>query len=139
VQPTSTFRSDFNVNPGTVGRSGKASLVFAGYGFTNEKEGYDDLKQLDVNGKIAVVLAGFPGHKDASSEAYKKFAPSGRYAQYYLEREKAERLAKAGAVAVIQVNTEADPTLSWAQNSIYPVKGEYLKQMNLSLHITIRG
>jgi hypothetical protein len=122
-----SFKTDFNVNPGTVGRSGKASLVFAGYGFTNEKEGYDDLKQLDVNGKIAVVLAGFPGHKDASSEAYKKFAPSGRYALYYLEREKAVRLAKAGAVAVIQVNTEADQTLSWAQNSIYPIKGEYFE------------
>lgn len=119
------FKSDFNVNPVTVGRSGKAPLVFAGYGYENEKEGYNDLKNVDVNGKIAVILSGFPGHKDVSSEAYKKFAPAGRYAWYYLERNKAERLAKAGAVAVVRINPDNDPTLSWAQNDIYPVKGEF--------------
>ncbi len=121
------FKSDFSVNPGTVGRSGKAPLVFAGYGFKSEKEKYDDLKQVDVNGKIAVVLAGFPGHKDTSSVAHEKFAPLGRYAQYYLERDKIERLTKAGAVAVILVNTDNDPTLSWAQNAIYPVKGDFFE------------
>ena len=119
------FRTDFNVNPGTVGRSGKAPLVFAGYGFADDKKEYDDLKQIDVNGKIAVILSGFPGHKDVGSEAYKKFAPVGSLAQSYLERDKIDRLAKAGAVAVLLINTNHDPTLSWAQNSIYPVKGEY--------------
>ena len=37
-------QSDFNVNPGTVGRSGKAPLVFAGYGFAGEDRKYNDLK-----------------------------------------------------------------------------------------------
>ncbi len=119
------FKSDFSVNPGTVGRSGKAALVFAGYGFKSKKENYDDLKQIDVNGRIAVILTGFPGHKDTSFQAYKNFAPVGRYAQYYLERDKIGHLSKAGAVAVIVVNTETDPTLLWAKNSVYPVKGEF--------------
>jgi Zn-dependent M28 family amino/carboxypeptidase len=121
------FRSDFNVNPGTVGRSGSAPLVFAGYGFTNEKTKYNDLKNVNVNGKIVIILNGFPGHKDPASSGFRNFAPQGRYAQQYLERSKTERLAKAGAIAVLQVNTAADQTLGWAQNQIYPIKGEYFE------------
>ena len=121
------FKTDFFVNTGTVGRSGKASLVFAGYGFKHEQEGYDDLKRLDLKGKIAVILNGFPGHKDSSSVAFSKFAPVGRYAQYTLERSKIENLSKAGVVAVIRVNPGTDPSVSWAQNQIYPVKGDYFE------------
>lgn len=119
------FKTDFNVRIGTVGQTAQAPLVFVGYGFSDEDEGYDDLKKIDLKGKIAVVLAGFPGHKDTSSVAYKKFAPEGRNAQYYLERNKTNRLEKLGALAIIQVNPDADPTLDWSQNQIYPVKGNY--------------
>jgi hypothetical protein len=121
------FQTDFSVNPGTAGRSGKAPLVFAGYGYSDEKGEYDDLKNLDLKGKIAVILSGFPGHLDSSSVAFEKFVPRGRYAQYYLERDKTERLSKMGAVAVIQVNLNGDPALSWAQNRIYPLKGDYFE------------
>ncbi|MEE4285764.1 MAG: M28 family peptidase, partial [Mariniphaga sp.] len=121
------FKTDFYVTPGTVGRSGKASLVFAGYGFKHEQKNYDDLKKLDLKGKIAIILAGFPGHKDSASAAFEKFAPVGRYAQYGLERNKIENLSKAGAVAVIRVDTENDLSTSWAQNRIYPVKGDYFE------------
>lgn len=121
------YKSDFDVNPGTVGRSGKVPLVFAGYGFRDEKGDYDDIKKLDLKGKVAVILSGFPGHKDSSSVAYNKFAPVGRYAQYYLERNKIDHLGKAGAVGVIQVRLDGDPALAWAQNQIYPVKGDYFE------------
>jgi len=121
------FKTDFYVTPGTVGRSGKAGLVFAGYGFKNEKENYDDLNKLDLKGKVALILSGFPGHKDSASAAFEKFAPSGRYAQYALERNKIESLSKAGAVAVIRVDTKNDHSTSWAQNRIYPVKGDYFE------------
>lgn len=121
------FKTDFTVSPGTVGRSGKAPLVFAGYGFNNEEQGYNDLKKLDIKGKIAVILEGFPGHKDSASAAFDKFAPVGRYAQYRLEREKIENLSRAGAVGVIRVNPQSDPSMDWAQNRIYPVKGDYFE------------
>ncbi|MBW6534296.1 MAG: M20/M25/M40 family metallo-hydrolase [Mariniphaga sp.] len=121
------FKSDFYVTPGTVGRSGKAGLMFAGYGFKNEKENYDDLNKLDLKGKVALILYGFPGHKDSASAAFEKFAPVGRYAQYGLERNKIENLSKAGAVAVIRIDIENDPSTSWAQNRIYPVKGDYFE------------
>ena len=42
-----------------------------------------------------------------------------------MERDKTVRLKDAGAIAVIQLNLEEDPTLGWSQNQIYPVKGNY--------------
>jgi hypothetical protein len=38
----------------------KAPLVFAGFGITAEKAGYDDYKGIDVAGKIAVVMRKIP-------------------------------------------------------------------------------
>lgn len=119
------FKTDFDVRTGSVAQSALASVVFAGYGFTDKENGYDDLKKMNLKGKIVVVLSGFPGHKDTASVAYKKFAPEGRYAQYYLERNKMEGLEKTGAVAIIMMNPGSDPMLSWAQNRIYPVKGRH--------------
>jgi hypothetical protein len=119
------YKTDFNVRTGAVAQSAKAPVVFVGYGFADDEKGYSDFKKVNLSGKIAVVLAGFPGHKDTASVAYKKFAPEGRYARYYLERNKMQQLEKAGAIAIIQINPDSDPMLSWAQNQIYPVKGSY--------------
>lgn len=117
--------TDFYVRTGTVGQSSEAPLVFVGYGFKDEDNTYNDLKKIDLEGKIAVVLEGYPGHKDTSSVGYEKFKPEGRYAQYYMERDKSERLKKAGALAIIHVTPETDISVAWAQNQIYPVKGSY--------------
>lgn len=119
------YKTDFNVRTGAVGQTAKAPVVFVGYGFQNKEKGYDDLKNINLKGKIAVVLAGFPGHKDTASVAYKKFAPNGRRALFMVERNKSELLEKAGAIAIIQVIPGSDPMLSWAQNQIYPVKGAH--------------
>lgn len=119
------YKTDFSVRTGAVAQSAKAPVVFVGYGFVNDEKGYNDLKKVNLSGKIVLILAGFPGHKDTASVAYKKFAPEGRYARYYLERNKSEQLEKAGAIAIIQINPDADPMLSWAQNQIYPVKGNH--------------
>ncbi|MBK6284109.1 MAG: M28 family peptidase [Draconibacterium sp.] len=119
------YKTDFSVRTGAVAQSAKAPVVFVGYGFVNDEKGYNDLKKINLSGKIAVVLTGFPGHKDTASVAYKKFAPEGRYARYYLERNKTEQLEKAGAIAIIQINPDYNPMLSWAQNQIYPVKGSH--------------
>lgn len=119
------YQTDFSVQTGTVGQTAKAPVVFAGYGYQNKEKGYDDLKKINLNGKIALVMQGFPGCRDSSSTAFEKFAPSGRREMYYLERNKREALEKAGAIAVIMVTPGEDPTLSWAKNRIYPAKGQY--------------
>lgn len=119
------YKTDFSVRTGVVGQNAKAHVIFVGYGFQNKEKGYDDLKNINLKGKIALVLAGFPGHKDTASVAYKKFAPDGRRTLYMLERNKSELLEKSGAIAIIQVIPGSDPMLSWAQNQIYPVKGAH--------------
>lgn len=119
------YQTDFTVNTGTVGKSAQAGLVFVGYAFKDEEKGYDDLKKVNLEGKIAVVVTGFPGHRDSSSVGFEKFALVGRYAAMRMERDKVSRLAEAGAIAVIQISPDDDPTLAWSQNQIYPVKGNY--------------
>ncbi len=119
------FRTDFSVRPGNVGISVKAPLVFAGYGFTDEKNGYDDYKKLDIKGKIVVILSGYPGYRDEKSAAYKKFTPEDRRAQFMIERGKTTRAEKLGAVGIIQVRPGSDPTGDWSENQIYPVKGQF--------------
>ena len=66
---------------GDVSKNISAAVVFVGYGLVDETNGYDELKGLDVKGKIVVRLSGYPGHRDNLSAAYEKFkpqVPSGR-------------------------------------------------------------
>ncbi|WP_347840885.1 M20/M25/M40 family metallo-hydrolase [uncultured Draconibacterium sp.] len=119
------YKTDFYVRTGTVGQQAQAPLVFAGYGFADKESGYDDTKKLDVQGKIVVILRGYPGHNDTASVGYEKFKPEGRYAAYYLERDKSERLKEAGALAIIQVSPGSKPMMSWAQNDIYTNNGGF--------------
>jgi hypothetical protein len=119
------YKTDFFVRTGTVGQSAKAQLVFVGYGFEDTEKGYSDLAKINLKGKIAVVLTGFPGHRDTSSVAYKKFVQDTPYARYLVDRNKAEKLEKAGAIAIIQVNPNADPMTGWSQNQIYQARTNY--------------
>lgn len=114
------YKTDFYVNVSNVGIELDAPVVFVGYGFKNEDEGYNDFEDIDVKGKVIMRLAGFPGHKDTSSAAYKKFKPEGRYAMYYMRRNKNNVAEEAGAVAVIDVNLDEDVALQWATN--YPLR-----------------
>ncbi len=72
-----------------------APMVFAGFGFDRPDLGFDDYKGLDVKGKIAVVLTGFP-----------KGMPSELGA--HLNSDKAVMAMKRGAIAVISVPTNED-------------------------------
>nr|WP_321356859.1 M20/M25/M40 family metallo-hydrolase [uncultured Draconibacterium sp.] len=119
------YQTDFYVQTGTVGQKVQAPLVFAGYGYSDEDKTYDDLKKIDVEGKIVVILQGYPGHKDTTSVAYKKYKPEGRYAAYYLERNKMQDLQEAGALAVIRISPDANPMMGWAQNNVYRDNGGF--------------
>jgi Zn-dependent M28 family amino/carboxypeptidase len=54
-----SFGTDATINlRGSAAGSVDAALVFIGYGLVAPEHGYDDLKGLDLRGKVAVVLAG---------------------------------------------------------------------------------
>lgn len=53
---------DFVAAPGCNGEA-SGRLVFAGYGIVDDREKYDDLRGVDVGGRIVVILEGEPNHK----------------------------------------------------------------------------
>jgi hypothetical protein len=115
---------DFQIQTGNTSISGNAPLFFAGYGISDKD--YDEFARKDIKGKVVVLLAGYPGHRDSTSAAYKKFKPkmqpSGRISP---ERNKINKAEELGAAAVIVVNPYSNPALGWNSNDPYPVKGTY--------------
>jgi hypothetical protein len=114
------YKTDFDLRTSTVGIDIEAPIVFVGYGYKNDEHDYNDFEDVDVRGKVILRLDGFPGHKDTSSIAYKNFKQEGRWSSWYMRRDKNELAEKLGAVAVIEVNTQDDPSINWAAN--YPMR-----------------
>lgn len=118
------YRTDYSVRGySSVNIDVTAPLVFVGYGYINEEEGYDDYKGLNVEGKIIVRLSGYPGVDDKESEAYEKFHPEGRYAWYYLSRDKNKWAREKGAIAVIEVREGMEEY--WADNHEFRFSRDY--------------
>lgn len=96
---------DFKVDPISYGSQIEAPLVFVGYGLQNSALGYNDYEKLDMNGKIVLVLDGFPGHEDTLSKAWKYFGKVFHDGDS-LQSIKAMLAAEKGARAVIFLTTE---------------------------------
>jgi hypothetical protein len=81
--------------------NGKASgrLVFAGYGITAPEYNYDDYQDVDVKGKIVIVLRHEPQEFDEKSVFAGK-----AYTRHFEMRSKAVNAKFHGATAVIFVN-----------------------------------
>jgi hypothetical protein len=126
IQKTTTFayRTDYTVGVTTTGVKINAPIVFVGYGLYDEKNGYDDFKGVDVKGKIVLRLPGFPGYRDTNSAAYKKFRPQPTQQGPPMQRaprvNRNDRPQQLGAAAIIDVNMDRDPSMSWATN--YPFR-----------------
>jgi len=89
------FINDFILNRGssTDNINGLYKLVFVGYGITAEEFNYDDYKNLDVKGKIVLILDGEP------SDTTKDFS---KYSNLNSKKEKAIKHGAAGMI--IQAN-----------------------------------
>ncbi len=72
-----------------------APLMFAGYGIEAPEYKYNDLAELDLQGKIAVVLEGAPAILNDEAREYFSW-PEAKYAS----------LSKAGAVGVIEIHRD---------------------------------
>ena len=61
-----SFGGDFSVNGSYTGE-----VVFAGLGISDPENGWDDLKDLDLRGKIVIILDALrPGYKNATGPYY---------------------------------------------------------------------
>lgn len=95
---------DFTVESGPSSMEAEASLVFAGYGISAPGKGYDDYKALDVNGKILMVMDGYPGQRDTLSPAGKIF--TGESGHFNSMESKISLAMKKGAIAMLLVKPD---------------------------------
>lgn len=100
--PELTFAIGEDFRPLMLGGGGKAEeagLVFVGYGISDEDNNYDEYKDIDVNGKVVVLIRMEPQQKDENSV----FDGTENSANASISR-KLELAKSNGAVAVIMVN-----------------------------------
>ncbi len=117
-----TFQSgvDFSMRSSTA-ESLTAPVVFAGYGITEKEAKWDDFKNLDVKGKIVLILSEAPGKDNPKSpfqknkklkKKYFPAAPAFRMARFGRGPVKIQDIGKLGPAAIIQVqNTGKDDTI----------------------------
>ena len=108
-QTTLTVRVDGESVPVEVGRTcrpfpfsdagtAEAPVVFAGYGITAPDLGWDDYQDLDVKGKIVLILRHEPGEKDEDSPF-----DGVRSSEHASFRSKAMNAAEHGAIGYLLV------------------------------------
>jgi len=87
-----------------------APLVFVGYGIDAPERGWDDFKNADLAGKVAVVLVNDPDFETDAPGAF-----DGRAVTYYGRwTYKYEELARQGAAGVLIVHETAPAAYGWA-------------------------
>ena len=88
-------------------------VIFAGYGITNEEQGYDDYAGVDVKGKIVLVLRYEPHNAEGKSRWVKAggdphdphaAAPQSDWSMNATFNAKAKDAAARGAAALVVVN-----------------------------------
>ncbi len=91
----------------------QAPLVFVGYGVTAPERRWDDYKDVDLRGKVAVFLVNDPDFEAVPGEdAYGRFG--GRAATYYARwTYKYEEAARRGAIAALIVHETAPAAYGW--------------------------
>ena len=95
---------DFTVEAGPRSMEAEAPVVFAGYGISAPGKGYDDYKNIEVNGTILMVMDGYPGQRDTLSPAGKVFA--GESGHFNSIESKISLALKKGAIAIILVKPD---------------------------------
>ncbi|SDQ35380.1 Zn-dependent amino-or carboxypeptidase, M28 family [Pseudoxanthomonas sp. CF385] len=87
-----------------------APLIFVGYGVDAPERDWDDFKQVDLRGKVAVVLVNDPDFETDAPGAF-----DGRAVTYYGRwTYKYEELARQGAAGVLIVHETAPAAYGWA-------------------------
>lgn len=90
-----TYNIDFTFRPLATGTEMDAPVVFAGYGFKNDKLRYNDFTNLDLRGKFVLKIQGSPGFaREALTPA--ELSASARETETYLKT--------MGAVGIIDID-----------------------------------
>lgn len=103
ITKTLTEGSDYEIKGRAEAVKITAPVVFLGYGIKNRDLDCDPYKDVDLNGKIAFILTGFPGINNRESENFKVLNSSSLPINR-VESEKIANAVKAGACAVMVYN-----------------------------------
>lgn len=90
-----TYNLDFTLRPATRSIELDAPVVFAGFGFKNDKLRYNDFSKLELRGKFVLKISGSPGF------AREALSPSELSAS---ARETEAFLKLMGAAGIIEIN-----------------------------------
>lgn len=109
LSKTRSFQSGIDfTSMSSAAESLVAPVVFAGYGITEKEIGYDDFKNLDVKGKIVLIISEAPGKDNPNSpfqkkELKEKYFPARPFFRGGGGFSKTQEIAKLGAAAILQV------------------------------------
>jgi Zn-dependent M28 family amino/carboxypeptidase len=84
-----------------------APLVFVGYGIASPEMTWDDYKDVDVNGKVLLMLVNDPPSDDPAFFGGKGLTYSGRWTYKY------EEAARRGAIGAILIHRDVMATYGW--------------------------
>ncbi len=89
---------------GVAGEPIEAEVVFVGYGLTVPDANYDDLKGLDLKGKIVVMLAGGPKSIQGNLRAH-------------FSSERGKFLKAAGVIGTVNIANPKSMDIPWARQA----------------------
>lgn len=89
------YNIDFTYRPGETQMELEAPVIFAGYGFRNDKLRYNDFSKLDLKGKFILRIMGIPGFARESLSP-SELSASARETENYLQ--------SMGVIGIIEIN-----------------------------------
>lgn len=118
-----------------------SEVVFAGYGITAPQFGWDDYKNVDVRGKLVLVLSGEPSKLIEGDE--KKVDPTffkGVVRTYYSTRQfKYEQARRRGAAGVLIIYDQEKANTYSLFQTFAKLEGQNLKPTAKNLEMAIAG
>ena len=94
-----------------------ADLVFAGFGLANSEANHEDFKDLDVRGKVVVILAGAPASIPGPLAAHMQSAG-----------ERGDLLRRVGAIGIVVITNPKNMDIPWERSSL----ARFMPAMNLA-------
>lgn len=128
------LKTDYTPFEATSSTSATGLIVFAGYGITALEYNYDDYKDIDVKGKIVLILKHEPGEKDAKSPFKGE-----KETKYSFLNSKMENAKNHGALAVLVVNDPLNHMMLTPQGYPWPSLSKFLPQDNLPIELCKEG
>jgi hypothetical protein len=121
IERSYVIKSEFTPFDMTGNKEATGTLVFAGYGITAPEFKYDDYRNIDVHGKIVLVLRHEPGENDSTSIF--KGTDETNYANVST---KVRNAIDHGAVGVLVVTDPLNHTLLTPRGFPWPSLSKFL-------------